>query len=56
MTVLPDQMANRLVRAQKPHLEIRMIVLTDQKVGGSSPSERAKYFFGERDPVSSRWR
>jgi len=32
-----------LVRAQKPHLEIRMVLPTDQKVGGSSPSERARH-------------
>ena len=43
MTVLPAQTANMLVRAQKPHLEIRMVLPTDQKVGGSSPSERARH-------------
>ncbi len=59
MTVLPAQTANMLVRAQK---EIRMALPTDQKVGGSSPSEHVRRLrrsgppTGLIDPVNwPRW-
>ncbi len=48
MTVLPAQTANMLVRAQK---EIRMALPTDQKVGGSSPSERVRRLRRSRPPT-----